>query len=140
MTNTAGSLPKTRGAFPHFRIAGGFVWVSGTSARRVDDTIEGAEVTEDGSVQLDPVIQSKAVLVNLERVLIEAGLDRTDLVDVTVFLVDIGHFESWNDVWTQFFDGCEAPTRTTVAVRSLPHPHLLVELKATALLRASIED
>jgi 2-aminomuconate deaminase len=130
-----GPLPATRGAFPHARVAGDLVHVSGTSARRADDTIEGATIAGDGTAHLDAAVQSAAVLANVERVLIELGLDRTDLVDATAFLVDMGDFEAWNSAWAAFFDGVEAPARTTVGVRALPHPHLLVEVKATARLR-----
>ena len=130
-----GPLPATRGAFPPARVAGDVVHVSGTSARRADDTIEGATVADDGVVRLDAGVQSAAVLANVERVLTEVGLDRTDLVDVTAFLVDMDDFDAWNEAWTGFFNGAEAPARTTVAVLALPHPHLLVEVKATAHLR-----
>ena len=92
-----GPLPATRGAFPHARVAGDVVHVSGTSARRADDTIEGATVTDDGMVRLDAGVQSAAVLANVERVLTEVGLDRTDLVDVTAFLVDVDDFDAWNE-------------------------------------------
>jgi len=109
--------------------------VSGTSARRFDDTVEGADVGDDGTVRLDPAVQSRAVLANVERVLADHGLDRGDLVDATAFLVDMDHFDAWNEAWAEFFTGREAPARTTVAVRALPHPHLLVEVKATARQR-----
>ena len=62
----SGALPVTRGAFPHLRVAAGLAWVSGTSSRRVDNTIEGAAVTVDGTLQLDPVLQSRAVLANVD--------------------------------------------------------------------------
>jgi len=131
----SGVLPTTLGAFPHARVAGGLVHVSGTSARRPDDTVEGAEVAGDGTVLLDIVAQARAVLANVELVLSELGLDRSDLVEVTAFLVDMGDFEGWNAVWAEFFAGIEAPARTTVAVLALPRPHLLVEVKATARMR-----
>ena len=135
MTATPGPLPQARGAFPHVRVAGDQVYVSGTSARRVDDSFEGAEVGEDGSVHLDAAVQARAVLANVERVLATVGLDRSDLVDVTAFLVDMDDFDAWNGVWADFFVNGAAPARTTVAVRALPHPHLLIEVKATALRR-----
>lgn len=128
-------LARPRGTFPHVRVAGGHAFVSGTSARRPDDTIEGAEVDEHGDVSLDAAVQTRAVLTNVEKVLGTIGLDRGDLVDVTGFLVDMDHFGPYNEVWGEFFAGCEAPARTTVAVHQLPHPHLLLEIKAVALLR-----
>ena len=36
----------------------------------------------------------------------------------------------------EFFQPETGPTRTTVVVRSLPHPHLLVEMKAIASFSA----
>ena len=128
-------LPHTRGALPHARASGDLIHVSGTSARRFDDTVEGVDVGDDGMVRLDPAAQSRAVLTNVERILTDHGLDRGDLVDATAFLVDMGHFDAWNEAWAEFFTGREAPARTTVAVRALPHPHLLIEVKATARLR-----
>ena len=113
------------------------MYVSGTSARRAADSIEGAEVGNDGAVHLDAAVQARAVLANVERVLATVGLDRSDLVDATAFLVDMDDFDAWNSVWADFFAPGAAPARTTVAVRALPHPHLLIEVKATALRRTA---
>lgn len=40
-------------------------------------------------------------------------------------------FRQYNQVYSEFFD-FDGPTRTTVAVHQLPHPHLLIECKAVA--------
>lgn len=128
-------LVTTRGAFPHLRASGGFVFVSGTSARRPDNTIAGAEVDHLGTTSLDIAVQTRAVLENVERLLGTVGLDRSDLVDATAFLVNMNDFGGYNNEWAAFFAGVEAPARTTVAVHQLPHPHLLIEIKATARLR-----
>jgi 2-aminomuconate deaminase len=40
-------------------------------------------------------------------------------------------FAGYNDVYGQFFD-FDGPARTSVAVHQLPHPHLLIEIQATA--------
>ena len=128
-------LVRPRGAFPHLRISAGLVFVSGTSARRPDNTIEGAEVDALGTVALDMATQAHAVLTNVERVLGTVGLDRGDLVDATTFLVNMNDFGAYNDAWADFFDGREGPARTTVAAHQLPHPHLLLEIKAIARVR-----
>lgn len=128
-------LVTTRGAFPHLRTSGGFVFVSGTSARRPDNTIAGAQVDDLGTTSLDIAVQTRAVLENVERLLETVGLDRGDLVDATAFLVNMNDFGGYNNEWAAFFAGVEAPARTTVAVHQLPHPHLLIEIKATARLR-----
>lgn len=129
-------LSTPRGAFPHLRESGGFVFVSGTSARRTDNTIAGASVDEFGTVSLDMSTQAAAVLDNVENVLSTVGLDRSDIVDATVFLVNMNDFGEYNTAWAVFFDGVRAPARTTVAVHQLPHPHLLLEIKVTAAHRA----
>ena len=138
MTETTGDhLVTPRGAYPHVRVANGMAYVSGTSSRRPDNSIEGAEVDELGTATLDIRAQTTAVLENIERVLATVGLDRHHLVDVTVFLVNMNDFGGYNEAWAEFFSGTvasghPAPARTTVAVHQLPHPHLLVEMKATA--------
>jgi 2-aminomuconate deaminase len=40
-------------------------------------------------------------------------------------------FGGYNEVYGEYFDH-SGPSRTTVAVHQLPHPHLLVEMKAMA--------
>ncbi len=131
-------LVTPRGAFPHIRVAGGLAFVSGTSSRRPDNTFVGVEVDELGTTSLKIGAQATAVLENIERVLETVGLDRTDLVDATVFLVNMNDFGGYNQAWAEFFgtaEGATPPARTTVAVHQLPHPHLLIEIKATAALR-----
>ncbi len=128
-------LVTPRGSFPHLRIAGGLVFVSGTSARRPDNTIAGASVDGMGTVSLDIATQTREVLENIEKILATIGLDRTDLVEVGSFLVSMNDFGPYNQEWGAFFAGMEGPARTTVAVHQLPHPHLLIEMKATAMLR-----
>ncbi|MDH3302049.1 MAG: RidA family protein [Acidimicrobiia bacterium] len=126
-----------RGAFPHLRVARGVVYVSGTSARRPDNTIAGATVDEMGTTDLDIGVQTTAVLENIERLLATVGLNRSHLVDATSFLVNMNDFGGYNRAWAAFFDGVEAPARTTVAVHQLPHPQLLIEIKATAVAPGS---
>jgi 2-aminomuconate deaminase len=130
-------LVTPRGAYPHARVVNGFVFVSGTSSRRPDNTFVGVEVDEMGTTSLDIAAQTTAVLQNIETILSTVGLARSDLVDATVFLVNMNDFGGYNQAWADFFSSVdEAPARTTVAVHQLPHPHLLIEVKATATLRS----
>jgi 2-aminomuconate deaminase len=43
-------------------------------------------------------------------------------------------FKGYNKVYNTYFDAETGPTRTTVAVSELPHPNLLIEIKAIAHL------
>lgn len=122
-----------RGAFPHYRRAGDFVFVSGTSSRRPDNSIAGADVDAFGATTLDIRAQTRAVIQNIADILADAGGSLADLVDVGVFLVNMNDFRGFNETYAEYFSA-DGPTRTTVAVHQLPHPHLLIEIKATAFI------
>ena len=126
-----------RGRFPHVKVAGGLVFVSGTSSRRPDNTIAGAAVDELGTTTLDIAAQTRAVIENLRDILAEVGADLTDLVQVTTYLVSMNDFGGYNAVYGSYFDE-SGPTRTTVAVHQLPHPHLLIEMQAIAVLKEAL--
>jgi len=120
-----------RGRFPHVKVAGDLVFVSGTSSRRADNTFEGAEADQFGVTRLDIAVQTRAVLENIRSILAEAGATFDDLVQMTTFLVDMNDFAEYNAVWAEYFDE-QGPARTTVAVHQLPHPHLRIEIQAIA--------
>lgn len=119
-----------RGRFPHAKRAGDFIYVSGTSSRRPDDTFVGVDVA-DGRKVLDIRAQTAAVIVNIRDILRAAGADLDDLVQITAFLVDMADFSAYNETYAEYFTE-SGPTRTTVAVRELPHPDLLIEMQAVA--------
>ena len=128
-------LVRPRGRFPHVKLANGFAYVSGTSSRKADNTIEGATVTDEmGTVALDIKAQTRAVIENIRTILGTVGLGLEDLVQVTTYLVSMNDFGGYNEVYGSYFDE-NGPTRTTVAVHQLPHPHLLIEIQAVAALR-----
>lgn len=123
---------KPRGKFPHVKRVGDFIYVSGTSSRRPDNTFEGVEVDEMGTTNLDIKKQTAAVLENINDVLKTEGASLADVVDITSFLVNMNDFKGYNETYAEYFDYETGPTRTTVAVHQLPHPHLLIEIKAIA--------
>ncbi len=122
-----------RGAFPHVKVAGGFVFVSGTSARRPDNTFAGASVDEFGTTASTSGRRPGPSSRTSGTCSLDVGADLADLVQVTTYLVNMNDFGGYNEVWAEFFDE-SGPTRTTVAVHQLPHPHLLIEIQAVALL------
>jgi len=122
---------KPRGKFPHIKRAGDFLFVSGTSARRPDNTIAGTEVDEFGTSRLDIRIQTRAVIENIRDILESEGAQLQDVVEISAYLVNMNDFAGYNEVYGEYF-GHEGPTRTTVAVHQLPHPHLLIEIRAMA--------
>ncbi|MEV7008304.1 RidA family protein [Streptosporangium sp. NPDC051022] len=126
-----GGKATPRGRFPHVKRAGDFIYVSGTSSRRPDNTIAGAEADEFGTVKLDIAEQTRAVIDNIGDILAAAGAGLDDLVQLTAYLVNMNDFGGYNAVYAEYFDET-GPTRTTVAVHQLPHPHLLIEIQAVA--------
>lgn len=123
---------KPRGKYPHVKRVGDFIFVSGTSSRRNDNSFEGVEVDEMGTTNLDIKKQTEAVLKNIDGILKEEGASLKDVVDVSTFLVNMNDFKGYNETYGEFFDAETGPTRTTVAVHQLPHPHLLIEIKVVA--------
>jgi len=123
--------PKPRGAYPHIKRASDFLFVSGTTARRKDNTIAGADEDEMGTRTLDVRAQTRAVIENIRDILEAEGAGLEDLVEITAYLVNMNDFGGFNEAYAEYFD-YSGPSRATVAVHQLAHPHLLVELKAIA--------
>lgn len=122
-----------RGAYPHIKRAGDFLFVSGTSSRKSDNTFAGVNVIDEmGTMHLDIKEQTRAVLQNIEKTLATANATLEDVVDVTSFLVNMNDFAGYNEVYGEFFNKETGPARTTVAVHQLPHPHLVIEIKVMA--------
>ena len=122
---------KPRGKYPHVKRAGDFLLVSGTSARRADNTIAGADVDELGTTRLDILIQTRAVIENVRDILRSAGAQLEDVVEITTYLVNMNDFAGYNEVYGEYFS-YDGPARTTVAVHQLPQPQLLIEVRAMA--------
>ena len=71
------------------------------------------------------------VMENLQAVLQEAGFGFGDVVKTTIFLSDMGHFGTVNEVYGSYFTG-NYPARETVAVKTLPK-NVNVEISMTAV-------
>ena len=119
-------------AYPHARRAGPWIFVSGISSRRPDNSHAGVHHQADGTVVLDIAEQTRAVLDNIGIILEAAGCDLRHVVDLTTFLVNMDDYPGYNQVYNEYFVQETGPSRTTVAVHQLPHPHLLIEIKAVA--------
>ena len=126
-----------RGAYPHVKVVGNFIFVSGTSSRRADNTIAGVDIIDEmGTKYLNIETQTREVLQNIDKNLAAVGASLKDVVDVSTFLVNMNDFAVYNKIYADFFDTATGPTRTTVAVHQLPHPDLVVEIKVTAYKKA----
>jgi len=115
------------------REAGGLLFVSGVSARRADNSVEGASLDSSEAPLLDIRVQTRAVIENLRIVLQRARADLDCLLNITAYLASMDDYAGYNEVYNRYFTASHGPARTTVAVRSLPGPHLLIEMSAVAL-------
>jgi enamine deaminase RidA (YjgF/YER057c/UK114 family) len=99
------------------------IFVAGQLARDRDGNIVGKG---------DMRAQIRQVGENLRTALAAAGATLNDLVKTTTFVTDIDEFFRHADVRMEYF-GPALPTSTTVEVRRLAHPDLLVEVEAIAM-------
>lgn len=79
----------------------------------------------------DITSQTRQALRNISTLLAREGLDSSDVVQCTVYLTDIRHYQEMNLVYGGFFVGGRYPARTTVEVAELP-AGALVEIAAIA--------
>ena len=95
-----------------------------SQAVRVGDT-----VYLSGQIPLDPQTmelvegdiraRARRVFDNLTAVMQEAGGSLSDIVKLTIYLVDLEQFGQVNEVMAEYFDA-PFPSRATVAVAALP--------------------
>lgn len=131
----APNAPKPVGAYPHARRAGNLLFLSGIGPRDPEtDGIPGLERSASGNfTSFDFEAQCHSVFKNVRSVLEASGARWEDLVDVTVFLVDMKRdFHTYNRIYAEYFKDNQ-PCRTTVAIDALPTP-IAIELKCIAYL------
>ena len=74
------------------------------------------------------------VVVNIKRVLGEAGAGTHDLVKVNVLLTRASDVAPMNALYAGAFGPPPYPARTTCVVQALPDPKMLIEIEAVASL------
>ncbi|QNI89224.1 RidA family protein [Synechococcus sp. ROS8604] len=104
--------PAPVGPYNQAVIAGGWLYCSGQIPL---DPATGAMVG-DGDVEAE----TRQVLRNLKAVLQEAGTDPSRVVRTTVFLVDLGDFQTVNAIYAEMFGDGVSPARACVQVAALP--------------------
>ncbi|MET4262287.1 2-iminobutanoate/2-iminopropanoate deaminase [Bradyrhizobium sp. S3.12.5] len=74
------------------------------------------------------------VVVNIKRVLNEAGVTMRDLAKVNVLLTRASDVAAMNALYAGAFGPPPFPARTTCVVQALPDPKMLIEIEAVASL------
>ena len=75
--------------------------------------------------------QTRAVLGEIDRLLAEAGSDKSRLLAATIWLADIADFAEMNSVWETWIDPASPPARAT-GESKLAAPEYKVEIIVTA--------
>lgn len=132
--------PKAVGAYPHARKVGNLLFLSGVGPRTAgtgphDSGVPGLKLDHNGNFEeFDFEAQVHSVFANVKAILEDAGADWEDLVDITVFLVDMKRdFKAFNRIYAEYFPD-NKPCRTTVAINALPTP-IAIELKCIAAVQ-----
>ena len=90
-------------------------------AGQVADQAKGKSVAE----------QTKEILATIERLLAEAGSDKTRILSATIYLADIATFAEMNAVWDAWVASGSAPARATAEAK-LAAPAYTVEIACIA--------
>jgi len=77
--------------------------------------------------------QTVSALQKIDNLLFEAGSSKSDLVKVTVLLLDMSDFSEFNDIYGSWLEGTVLPARAAYAVKELPGG-AKVEIVAEAFL------
>jgi 2-aminomuconate deaminase len=126
---------KPLGLYPHSKKVGNLLFLSGIGPRKAgSDQIPGLSLDKYGNyLAFDFAEQVRSVFDNVKTVLEESGSSWNQLVDVTVYLVNMKRdFHTYNKLYAEYF-GDAMPCRTTVEVSSLPSS-ISIELKCIATI------
>ncbi|MGN6648558.1 RidA family protein [Trinickia sp.] len=119
-TNLAG-LATPGGHYSHVSIASGLIFVSGQLP--IDSS--GRKLVESAFEE-----QAEQALANLASALSSAGSEIKKLVQVRVYIVDVGHWATFNEIYARWA-GDARPARAVVPVPAL-HYGLKIEVEAVA--------
>lgn len=90
------------------------------------------QIAEDTSQDISG--QTREVLGHVDRLLAEAGSDKTCILTCQIYIKDMADFPAMNEVWDEWVPQGHTPPRATVEAR-LANPEVLVEIVITAALR-----
>jgi len=109
------------GAYSHGWAAGGFIFVTGTGPIGPDGKVKGDTIEEQTNVAID----------NVEAVLRAEGASLSDVIKVTVHLIDTNLFPRYNAAYKQRFSE-PYPARTTVGSDLHQVPGMMIEIECLA--------
>ena len=113
--------PAPIGPYNQAIAAGNFIFLSGQIALN----------PATGDLVLDDIkTETKQIMENIKAILTEAGIDFSNVVKTSIFLLDMQNFAQVNEVYGTYFTS-DFPARETVQVAGLPK-NVNVEISVTA--------
>lgn len=104
--------------------ANGWLFISGQAGAGADGKI----------VPGGFLAQGRQAFANLRRALAAGGASLKDVVKVTIFVTDMGHFNDVVALRREFF-AAPYPADTIAEIRALYTPEAMIEIEATAVVR-----
>ncbi|OYO29699.1 RidA family protein [Janthinobacterium sp. PC23-8] len=90
------------------------------------------QIAEDTTQDING--QTREVLGHIDRLLAEAGSDKTCILSCQIYIADMQHFAGMNEVWDDWVAAGHTPPRATVEAK-LANPACLVEIVIIAAER-----
>jgi enamine deaminase RidA (YjgF/YER057c/UK114 family) len=108
----------------------------GTTRRYSDSVVHNGTVylvEVPANLAADITGQSENLLASIERLLGQAGSDKSRLLMVTIYLADMADYAAMNAVWDVWLPAGCAPARACVQAK-LANPDFRVEMVLTAAI------
>ncbi len=125
---TSKNAPNPIGPYSHGVLHGNMLFISGQVGKH----------PQTGEIPSDIEGQAKRVMENLKGILVDGGMDFTNVVKTTIFLKDLNHFTKVNEIYGSYFKS-DFPARETVEVSRLPLD-VLVEISVIAMNKYLVQS
>ncbi|HWJ30322.1 MAG TPA: RidA family protein [Flavisolibacter sp.] len=103
---------------------GNIIEVSGTVAADENGNLVGGD---------DAYLQTKFILLKIEKALIQAGATLKDIIRTRMFVTDISKFKEYGRAHGEVFTNIR-PCTSMLEVKGLVRPEYLIEIEATAVI------
>lgn len=104
-----------------------------SQAVKYNGTVYLAGQVDDSAT--DTAGQTAAILQKIDRLLVDAGTGKENILSATIWLASMNDFAAMNTVWDQWVPQGHTPARATVEAK-LAAPKFLVEIAVVAAVTA----
>ncbi len=126
-THVAGTWQQNRSFSPAVITAGAdqrIIWLAG----------HGAPQTPDGmSLAGDFEAQARQSFANLQTTLAKCGAGLADIVQMTVFILDVRHGNRFVEIRKDYYPDGNYPGSALITVAGFAQPEMMVEIQAVAV-------